>query len=104
MKNPPPGRHTLVIPVMLLVLAAVSAEATAFDYGHLDHHDHECSGEECPVCLCMRIAGSIFEALGRCGLSACPAGIFPVKTVIQIHLLSSVSRATPVELKVKSTT
>jgi flagellar basal body-associated protein FliL len=102
MKNPPQGRQRLIILAMLLVLAAVSAEAVVFV--HFDHHDHDCSGGECPVCLYMQIVRNVFESLGRCGVIAFLTGIVPFKIIVKIHLLFRVSGATPVALKVKSTT
>ncbi len=66
------------------------------------HADHDCTGEDCPICVCMHQCENIIRGAGN-GIAAMSAVIVPV--LLSVLLLSLgvcfVQEDTPVSEKVR---
>ncbi len=64
--------------------------------------DHDCTGEDCPVCACVRQCENTLRSAGE-GFRACPAVLIPFLSVLSAAALSlaAASFATPVSRKVR---
>jgi hypothetical protein len=90
-------RLSLIVITACLALAAVSADVFVFT-----HLDHDCTGEDCAVCLQIEIAQNLIELMGRIGLFILVAGIFAsaLRLIRKSQVFSTVF-ASPILLKVK---
>jgi hypothetical protein len=81
----------------LLIVAVVSAE-----FFVPAHFNHDCIGEHCPVCDCIRVAQSLIEGLARAAptIGAAFAGV--CAAAFAVRHPPRFSRSNPVSLKVKS--
>ena len=64
--------------------------------------DHDCEGEDCPVCECMEQCQSTLNQLGSVSVTGM-AVLFPILLLIAsgIHFVRVVRRETPVSIKVQ---
>jgi hypothetical protein len=66
----------------------------------IEEHDHDCTGEDCHICLEIQIAQRLIEAFGRLGVSIAVIGFFSYAgSLIKPQLLSYSKK--PIELKVR---
>jgi hypothetical protein len=59
------ARHRKAVLFFAAAAALLAVCAGAFAFAHLDH---DCCGEDCPVCLKIRAAQNVLEGLGRAAL------------------------------------
>jgi hypothetical protein len=90
-------RLLLIVITACVALAAVFAQAFVFT-----HLEHDCVGEDCPVCLQIETALSLLKGLGLLGAIAF-AGVASVCSKIIGGKANSlyIGLMTPVTLKVK---
>ncbi len=67
-----------------------------------EHADHDCTGEDCPICACIQQCENNIRGIGS-GITATSAVIIPVLFVLHIisYFASSLQDATPVSAKVR---
>lgn len=65
--------------------------------------DHECEGEDCPICECLEQCQATLHQLGSVTVTS-KAVLFPVLLLIVsgIHFAMVIRRETPVSIKVQS--
>jgi hypothetical protein len=96
----PRKRLLLIVLAVCLALAALSAEVFV-----LTHIDHDCEGEECPVCAQIEIAQNALKALGLACIAAALAVFIPdADLFVKQARRFFTGLATPITLHVKSTT
>ncbi|MDR0400997.1 MAG: hypothetical protein LBH51_08650 [Treponema sp.] len=66
----------------------------------IEEHDHDCSGEDCHICLELQIARWMVEAFGRLG-AAMAAGAFISRAGSWVKPQSFFYGRNPVELKIR---
>ena len=85
-----------IMAVMMLVVMLVSSFFIAA------HTDHDCTGEDCPICACIQQCENTIRGIGS-GITAESAVIIPV--LISLLIISfgvpSFQRDTPVSAKVR---
>ncbi|MCR5233870.1 MAG: hypothetical protein K6E53_08170 [Lachnospiraceae bacterium] len=85
-----------IMAVMMLVVILVSSFFIAA------HTDHDCTGEDCPICACIQQCENTIRRIGS-GITAESAVIIPV--LISLLIISfcvpSFQRDTPVSAKVR---
>jgi hypothetical protein len=90
-------RLALIVLAACVALAAVFSEAFVFS-----HIDHDCIGEDCPVCLQIETALNLLEGLGL--LSAitlfCVLKLYSRFVIKKINSIC-IALMTPVTLKIK---
>ncbi|MBR4431384.1 MAG: hypothetical protein IKS75_08820 [Clostridiales bacterium] len=64
--------------------------------------DHDCEGEDCPVCECIEQCQATLHQLGTAAVTGM-AVLFPILLLIAsgIHFVRVVRRETPVSIKVQ---
>ena len=64
--------------------------------------DHDCEGEDCPVCECLEQCQTTLHQLGAVVISG-KAIIFPILLIIVsgIHFVRVIRKETPVSIKVR---
>lgn len=64
--------------------------------------DHECEGEDCPICECLEQCRATLHQLGTAAVAG-KAMLFPILLLIVsgIHLVRVVRKETPVSIKVQ---
>jgi hypothetical protein len=87
--------------LFVIVLALIVLFTGIFAFTHLDH---DCTGEDCPLCLQIEIAKQVFKGFGLAAATFLAAG-FAVNgngraEIVQIF---SIRFASPITLNVKST-
>jgi hypothetical protein len=89
---------SLVVLMGWLVLSVVFAGGFV-----IEALDHDCTGEQCSVCLQVEIAHRLIEAFGRMGVIVLLAGFVAAyaKPLIKFPAFSRLVLETPVSLKIK---
>ncbi len=66
------------------------------------HSDHDCTGEDCPVCACLQLCESILHSTGD-GPKFTASGVNPAILITGFVLVSSfiIISGTPVSAKVR---
>ena len=86
------ARHALVLVFALLLLVTANLHAA----------DHDCTGDECPVCACAQQCSRLLEQMGRAAAASaavCPACTFAAAAVC-LYLFFRISD-TPILRKVR---
>jgi hypothetical protein len=84
--------------ILLFCIAAAVLFSAAFIFSHLDH---DCDGDECPVCLQIETAEMLLKGLGAAGLVLVVVSKFPGKRPLLIPRLFSFYPVTAITLKVQ---
>ncbi len=86
----------LIMAAMMLVVMLFSSFFIAA------HADHDCTGEDCPICACIQQCENTLRGIGS-GITALPAVIISVliSLLIMSFGVSSFQRDTPVSAKVR---
>jgi hypothetical protein len=98
MSDVPRKRFLLIIFAVCITLSLIFAGTFA-----LTHLNHDCYGDECPVCLQIEIAQNILKGLILISLIILFAGIEGRAKVVKNSIFSYIFFPSPVLLKVKFT-
>ena len=64
--------------------------------------DHDCEGEDCPICICLEQCGAVLNQIGNAPVKG-SAVLFSIVLLISscFHTVRVIRRETPVTIKVR---
>lgn len=86
----------LIVSVLILMISLFSI------FFIVEEGNHDCTGQDCPICACMQQAEQVIRNLGT-GLYAAETGVLIVSLIygLAISIDEAISVLTPVNQKVR---
>ncbi len=85
-------RASVVLCALLLMVMVFSSLFIVFE------HDHDCSGDDCPICVLLQQAEKNVTCLGEAESCGMANWILPQSVIVQAWILPSVRNALPLTL------